>query len=152
MFLMCKSSSGGILMKKYTFFFICCSVLFFSAITAFAQVGFTGPQGFTGQPGITGQYGYTGQVQTVTVAQAQAFAHRTTVTVTGTIVQAIGGDNYIFRDSSGEIILKIGPREWMNFGSTIGPSDTIEISGEVHRDQRNWQRPAEIHARYIRKL
>ena len=131
-------------MKKYTRFFVCCClVMLFTAITAFAQVG------FTGQTGITGQYGFTGQVQTVTVAQAQAFYHKTPVTVRGNIVRAIGGDNYIFRDTSGEIILKIGPKEWMYFGSTIAPSDTIEISGELHR--KNWQQP-EIHAKMIRKL
>ena len=132
-------------MKKYTLLFVCCLVMS-TAATAFAQVG------FTGQPGITGQYGYTGQVQTVTVAQVQAFYHRTPVIVRGNIVQAIGADKYIFRDSSGDIILKIGPKEWQNFGSTIAPSDTIEISGELHRDKKNWQKPVEIHARYIRKV
>jgi uncharacterized protein (TIGR00156 family) len=125
--------------------------MFFTAATAFAQVGFTGPQGFIGQAGVTGQYGYTGQVQTVTVAQSQAFYDKTSVIIRGNIVQAIGGDNYIFRDSSGDIILKIGPKEWMFFGSTIGPSDTIEISGEVHRDKKN-RSDIHIHAVSIRKI
>ena len=138
-------------MKKYTLFFVCCLAMFFTAVTAFAQVGFTGAQGFTGQPGVTGQYGYTGQVQTVTVAQTQAFYDKTPVIIKGNIVQAIGGDNYIFRDSSGDIILKIGPKEWMYFGSTINPSDTIEISGEVHRDKKN-RSDVHIHAVSIRKL
>jgi len=135
-------------MKKYAAFFVCCLVLFFSAATVFAQVGFIGPQGATGQPGVPGQYGFTGPVQTVTVAQAQTFNHKAPVIVRGTIVHAIGGDKYLFRDSSGEIVLKISPREWMFFGSTIGPSDTIEISGELHR--KKWQ--PEIHARFIRKV
>ena len=134
-------------MKKYTLFFVCCLAMFFTAVTAFAQVGFTGPQGFTGQTGFTG----TGQVQTITVAQTQTFYDKTPVTVKGNIVQAIGGDNYIFRDSSGDIILKIGPREWMYFGSTIGPSDTIEISGEVHRDKKN-RSDIHIHVKSIRKI
>ena len=136
-------------MKRYTLFFVCCLVMLFTAVTAFAQVGFTGPQSFTGQAGFNGQYGFTGQVQTVTVAQAQSSYHKTPVIVRGNIVQAIGGDKYIFRDSSGDIILKIGPKEWMYFGTTILPSDTIEISGELHR--KNWQQP-EIHARMIRKI
>jgi uncharacterized protein (TIGR00156 family) len=139
-------------MKKYTFFFVCCLILF-TALAAFAQVGFTGPSqtGFTSQAGFTGQYGYTGQVQTVTVAQSQTFYDKTPVIVKGNIVQAIGGDNYIFRDSSGDIILKIGPKEWMSFGSTIGPSDTIEIGGEVHRDKKN-RSDIHIHAVSIRKI
>jgi uncharacterized protein (TIGR00156 family) len=99
-----------------------------------------------------GWYGFTGQVQTVTVEQAKTFAHRTPVTLTGTIVQAMGSDFYLFRDSSGEITLRIGPREWEVFGSTISPSEKIEISGEVHRDLRDWQGALEIHARYVRKL
>ena len=134
-------------MKKYPIFFTCCLAVLFSVTTVYAQQGFTGPQG-------TGQYGqgFTGQSRVVTVAQAQAFPHKTPVIVTGTIVQAIGADKYIFRDSSGEIVLRIGPKEWQNFGFSISPSDNIEISGELHRDKKDWQRTPEIHARYIRKL
>jgi uncharacterized protein (TIGR00156 family) len=98
------------------------------------------------------RYGFTGPVRTVTIEQAKTYAHRTPVIVTGNIVQAIGGDLYIFRDSSGEIILRIGLREWYALGSNISPSDKIEISGELHRDPRDWQRAPEIHARYIRKI
>jgi uncharacterized protein (TIGR00156 family) len=127
--------------------------MLFTAVTAFAQVGFTGPSqiGVTGQAGVIGQSGFVGPTQTVSVVQSQAFYDKTPVIVRGNIVQAIGGDNYIFRDSSGDIILKIGPKEWMNFGSTIGPSDAIEISGEVHRDKKN-QSDIHIHAKYIRKI
>jgi len=95
------------------------------------------------------QYGFTGSVRTVTVEQAKTYDHRTPVVVTGSIVQAIGGDLYTFRDSTGTITLRIGPREWYMLGSNIGPSDKLEISGELHRD---WQRAPEIHARYIRKI
>jgi len=163
-------------MKKYTLFFVCCLVSLVAAATVFAQ-GFTGPgtnpppppsgPGFNPPPpplgdpgsyppppveGYTDRYGFTGPARTVTVEQAKTYAHRTPVIVTGTIVQAIGGDLYIFRDSSGEIILRIGPREWYALGSTISPSENIEISGELHRDLRDWQRAPEIHARYIRKI
>jgi len=87
---------------------------------------------------------------------AKAFFRPYSVIIRGNIVQAVGGDLYTFRDASGEIIIRVGPREWQLFGATIGPSDTIEISGELHRgpewDQRNWQRGPEIHARLIRRL
>jgi uncharacterized protein (TIGR00156 family) len=102
--------------------------------------------------GYYGQYGFVGQSRIVMTQQAKTFAHRTPVIVNGSIVQAIGGDRYVFRDSHGEIIIKIGPKEWYNFGSNIGPSDQIEISGELHRDQRDWQRPSEIHARHIKRI
>ena len=114
-------------MKKYTLFFLCYLVSLVAAVSAFAQLG----------PGSQFGYGFTGPSQTVPVAQAQTYGHHSPVIIQGNIVQAIGGDIYIFRDSSGEIILRIGPKEWMYYGTTISPSDTIEISGEVHR--RNWQ-------------
>ena len=140
-------------MKKRTVFFVCCLFALLSTVTVYAQAGFSGPSqiGLTGQAGVIGQYGFVGPTQTVTVAQSQAFYDKTPVIVKGNIVQAIGGDNYIFRDSSGDIILKIGPKEWRNFGSIVGPSDTIEISGEVHRDKKN-RSDIHIHAKYIRKI
>jgi uncharacterized protein (TIGR00156 family) len=86
------------------------------------------------------------------VEQAKNFTHRTPVIISGAIVQFIGADCYTFRDSSGEITIRIGPREWGMFGSTISPSDSIEISGEVHRDEFDSMRAPEVHAQYIRKL
>jgi uncharacterized protein (TIGR00156 family) len=92
--------------------------------------------------------------QHVTVEQAKNSAHGTPVKVTGNLVQAIGGDSYIFRDSSGTINMRIGPRDWEIYGSTISLSDLIEISGELHQEPGDRQRSPEIHihARYIRKL
>jgi len=100
-----------------------------------------GPQGYG--------YGFNGPAQTVTVAQAKTYGHRTPVILKGSIVQAVGGDLFTFSDSSGEIYLRIGPREWMYFG-TIGPQDTIEISGEVCYGN-GWE-PVHVHARFIRKI
>jgi uncharacterized protein (TIGR00156 family) len=137
-------------MKRYSLFFACCLVSLIAAVTAFAQG--TGSQfgyGFVGPQGYSGQYGFTGPSQTVPVAQAQTYGHHSPVIIQGNIVQALGGDMYIFRDSSGEIILRIGPKEWQYYGATISPSDTIEISGEVHR--KTWQQP-EVHARFIKKI
>jgi len=138
-------------MKKYILFSVCCLVSLFAAVTAFAQQN-SGTQfeyGFTGT-GSSAQYGYgfTGPSQTVSVVQARTYSHKSPVIIRGNIVRALGGDLYMFRDSSGEIILKIGPKEWQYYGSTISPSDTIEIKGEVHR---KWSRP-EVHARFIRKI
>ncbi|MDR2575704.1 MAG: NirD/YgiW/YdeI family stress tolerance protein [Treponema sp.] len=141
-------------MRKYTLFFVCCSISLIAAAGVFAQQGAAGQfgpgTGFTG-PGSSGQFGYgfTGPSQTVTVAQAQAYGHKTPVIIKGNIVQALGGDLYTFRDSSGDIVLRIGRKEWQYYGTTISPSDTIEISGEVHR--KYWQQP-EVHARFIRKI
>jgi len=166
-------------MNKYTVLFIFCLVFFFLTGSAFAQpghgqpgpnqsgpaqhghgqqvpggqfgYGFSGPQVPQGQFG----YGFQGQLQTVTVAQARTYGHRVPVAITGNLVQFYGGkDLYIFRDSSGEMLVKIGPKEWQNLwyqGINITPSDTIEIYGEVHWPRHSWGTP-EVHARFIKKI
>ena len=103
------------------------------------------------------QFGYTGPSRTVTAAQAGSLAHKTPVIIRGSIVNSIGLDRYMFRDSSGEISIRIGPREWQNFGANIGPSDNVEITGELHRagilrDQGSQDMPPVIHVRSIKKL
>jgi len=105
-----------------------------------------------GFQGAQGQYGFTGPARTVTVEQAKTFAHRTPVIITGNIVQYIGNDCYTFRDSSGEITVRIGRREWEISGLTIGPSDNIEISGELYRDESDFMGTPEVHARFIKKI
>jgi len=146
---------GGIHMTKHALFFIFCLVMLITAAAIHAH-GSTG-QGYRPPPppgfqGPQGQYGFTGPARTVTVEQAKTFAHRTPVLITGTIVQFIGADCYTFRDSSGEITLRIGPREWEISGLTIGPSDNIEINGEVHRDESVSSGTPEVHARFIKRI
>ena len=162
-------------MKMYILFIVCCLVSLFAAAAIHAQ-GFMGPGSFPPPPpgpGLNhpphgpghapppptppiersqGWYGFTGPVQTVTVEQIKTFAHRTPVLITGAIAQFIWADCYTFRDSSGEITIRIGPREWEALGSTISVSDNIEISGEVHRDELDLMRMPEVHVRFIRKL
>ena len=99
-------------------------------------------------------YELMASAQHVTVEQAKNSAHGTWVILTGGLVQALGGDSYIFRDSSGTINIRIGPREWEIYGSRISSADLIEITGELHRDPGDKQRSPEIHihAKYIKKL
>ncbi|MDR0312875.1 MAG: NirD/YgiW/YdeI family stress tolerance protein, partial [Treponema sp.] len=97
-------------------------------------------------------YGWTGQP--VTVVQARTYGHQVPVVIVGTLVQFYSApDNYVFRDSTGDIIVKIGPKEWEYLwyqGVSISPGDTIEIYGEVHWPRHSWGTP-EIHVRFIRK-
>jgi uncharacterized protein (TIGR00156 family) len=156
-------------MKKICILSICFLVTFFSVAAVFAQsgpqslqgsqfgYGFTGPQGFAGQQGTPPQFGYgfPGPAQTVPVVQARTYGHKVPVLITGNLVQFYGGkDLYLFRDSSGEILVKIGHKEWQHLwyqGISVGPSDTIEIYGEVHWPKHSWGTP-EVHARFIRKV
>jgi len=63
--------------------------------------------------------------------------HDSWVILNGNIVGQLpeGRHNYSFRDSSGEITVDIGPKEWR--GLSAGVSDRVEIYGEVkiHRGQ-----------------
>ena len=135
-------------MKKYTqayssgtVVFVLCLVLFLSAGSVFAQ-GFTGPQAVSTQqvvfPAQQGFAGFTGPVQTVTVLQvAQTFPNKAQAILRGNIVMSLGGDRYLFRDSTSEFVIKIKHDRW--WGLTVGPEDLIEIGGELKRDRRTAQ-------------
>jgi uncharacterized protein (TIGR00156 family) len=74
--------------------------------------------------------------QPVTVNEAKNLPHDSWVILTGTIVNTLPEhNNYTFRDSSGDIAVDIGPKEWR--GLSVDVSDRIEIHGEVknHRGQ-----------------
>jgi uncharacterized protein (TIGR00156 family) len=153
------------------FFVFFLAILFVGVSIMYSHAGSSGPNrhGFTGPadfgspganpppppPGFQGtqsQYGFTGPSKTSTAAQAISFEHRSPVILSGNLVNSIGADLYSFRDSSGEINVRIGPLEWQNAGFNISPSDVIEINGEVHRYIEGFQRPPEVHARHIRKI
>jgi len=114
-------------MKKCMLFFVCCLVSFVTAETVFAQVGFTGQEAnntntVMGQPVMTNQ--------PITVSGARNLPHDSWVMLTGNIVNALpGGKHYTFRDSSGEIPVEIGMKQWR--GLSVGVSDRVEIYGEV---------------------
>jgi uncharacterized protein (TIGR00156 family) len=70
----------------------------------------------------------------VTVNEAQNLPHDSWVVLTGNIVYSLPKPHdYTFRDSSGEITVDIGPKEWR--GLSVGVSDKVEISGEVKRER-----------------
>jgi uncharacterized protein (TIGR00156 family) len=66
----------------------------------------------------------------VTISEAKNYPHDSWVVIAGNIVNVLpGGRHFMFRDSSGEIAVEIGPKEWR--GLSAGESDRVEISGEV---------------------
>ncbi|MCL2277205.1 MAG: NirD/YgiW/YdeI family stress tolerance protein [Treponema sp.] len=143
-------------MKKYTTILVLGLVFFVSAGSAFAQV-IPGQLINPWQPVIPGQIvpvqaGYS--LQTVPVVQAWTYYHKTPIAIQGNIVQFYGGrDLYIFRDSSGDILVKIGSKELRNLmfqGISIDADDTVEIYGEVHWPRHSYGAP-EVHVRYINK-
>jgi uncharacterized protein (TIGR00156 family) len=114
-------------------------MLVFGTGSVYAQ-GFTGPGAGTS----------TRQVQTVTVSQAKSLPDDSLVTLTGTIVQALRGEKYTFRDSTGDITIEIDRDLWSLLGISVGVNDRVEIRGYVDVEGRN--RIAEIDVKYIGKL
>ncbi|GAA5113595.1 OB fold stress tolerance protein YgiW [Orbus sasakiae] len=96
-------------------------------------LGFTGSafaEGFNNGINQPVNSGFTGGVQNITAAaQAKQMHDDSWVTLQGNIVQRLGDKMYLFRDSSGDINVKIKDKLWQ--GRSITPNDTIQITGEV---------------------
>ena len=51
----------------------------------------------------------------------------------GHIIQKLAEDKYLFRDSSGTIIMDIDDGDWN--GQTVSPEDIVEVYGKVDKDR-----------------
>ena len=69
--------------------------------------------------------------QPITVSEAKNLPHDSWVMISGNLINMLpnGKHNYTFRDTSEDITVDIGPKEWR--GLSIGVSDKIDIYGEV---------------------
>lgn len=105
--------------------FLVAFALCFSA--GFASAGSEG--GFRG--GVSGGYSGPGPVP-ITVQQALTMRDDVPVTLRGYIIQRLGGDRYLFRDTTGSIQVEIDDDDWR--GQIVGPDDLVELSGKVDRD------------------
>jgi uncharacterized protein (TIGR00156 family) len=118
-----------IIMKKTSLFCLLSLLLPFITVSVHGQ-GFTGP-GTGDQPVMVSQ--------SVTISEARNYPHDSWVVLTGNIVNALpGGTYFTFRDSSGEIPVEIGPKEWRGFSVWpvfSGVSDTVEISKEKKKER-----------------
>ena len=80
--------------------------------------------------------GFTGQSVTPSkVRNVKKMRDDTNVVLVGKIEKSLGGEKYQFTDETGSIIVEIDEEKWM--GLEIGPTDTVEIYGEVDKD---WER------------
>lgn len=94
---------------------------------------------------------FTSQPRFVSVLQAILFGHGTPVVIRGTIIDSYGNNSYLFRDLSGEVIIRANSRTLRGVG-LIMPGDLIEITGKTIGDQRSLGIRPEIHVESIRKL
>jgi uncharacterized protein (TIGR00156 family) len=112
-------------MKMYTFLH---GLLLLCALSVHGQ-GFTGP-GTDGQPVMVSQL--------VTISEAKNYPHDSWVVITGNIASVLpGGRHFMFRDSSGEIPVEIGPKEWRGLSAVVSDTEDnrVEISGEVKKER-----------------
>jgi uncharacterized protein (TIGR00156 family) len=82
-----------------------------------------------------------------TVANAKSMRDDSPVRLQGHIIRSLGGEKYIFRDSTGEIVVEIDHDDWR--GVTVTPDDKVEISGEIDRD---FMHSTEIEVDSVKKL
>ena len=54
------------------------------------------------------------------------------VELDGNLIEAVGGEDYIFQDSTGKIIVHV-PEELM-VGQVISQNTPVKVQGEVHQD------------------
>lgn len=81
-----------------------------------------------------------------TVKQALEMKDDTPVLLKGNIEQSLGDEKYLFKDSTGTIIVEIDKKRWK--GQEITPADTVEISGEVDKELFS---KAEVDVKTIKK-
>ena len=124
-------------MKKSLFMSICVLTAVLSGNTVYGQ-GFSGP----------GSGVNTEQAQTVTVIQARSLFKNSLVILTGNIVQSLGRERYIFRDSTGDITIDIDRDLWALLDLSVSVNDRVEIGGKVDVEKRL----VEIDVKYIKKL
>ncbi|MDR1080462.1 MAG: NirD/YgiW/YdeI family stress tolerance protein [Deltaproteobacteria bacterium] len=98
---------------------------------AFAQGGFQAPDS-TAQVQSQGG-GFTGPGgQVVTIEQAKQMRDDTPVSISGKIVQRLGGEKYIFLDGTADVVVEIDDDDWGGVNAT--PQTTLILHGEVDRD------------------
>lgn len=95
----------------------------------------TGPGGFSG-----------GNDEIVTITQVKEMRDDTPVVLQGYIVQRLGDEKYLFKDSADSITVEIDDDGWR--GITITPQDTVKLYGEV--DRGLWS--TEVDVNYIEKI
>lgn len=85
------------------------------SISSFAMAAYTGPQ----------------EQNKVSVAQLKDLADDSWATLEGKLVKHLGGENYMFRDASGEVEVEVEVDQDVWRGTEVGPDDLIRIRGEV---------------------
>ena len=103
-----------------------CSLVFL-IFNGYAQEGFVGP--YQGQATQELNVSRTGQITPMTVSEVSTFAHDTPVILVGNIINITRKDTFTFKDSTGEITVKIKQGDWK--GLSVTPSDRVILAGHL---------------------
>lgn len=82
--------------------------------------------------GNSGGYSGPGVNNSTTVKAINSMRDDAYVTLTGNIVSRIGGDKYVFQDSTGQITIDIDDEDFR--GQNVSPQNTVRITGEVDKE------------------
>ena len=82
----------------------------------------------------------------LTVTEALRLRDDAFVTLKGNIIKRISNEKYMFKDSSGTMVVKIKDYKWM--GQRINADDLVEISGEMDKDLTS----VKLNVNSVRKL
>ncbi len=72
-----------------------------------------------------------GDAEQVTAAEAKTHASESWVMLEGNIVQSLGDELYRFEDSSGEILVRIGPEDW--HGQKVQIDTRVKVHGQLKK-------------------
>ncbi|MDO4430267.1 MAG: NirD/YgiW/YdeI family stress tolerance protein [Lonepinella koalarum] len=119
----------------------------FIAITSLLALSTTAFAGFTGDRTTNGGFKDGSTAGITTVQQALKGADNAPVVLQGNIIKRLKDDDeFLFRDSTGEIVIEVEDEAWN--GQEIGPSDKITIEGKV---DTHTTRKSSIDVHYIKK-
>lgn len=105
----------------------------------------------TPAPAPPAQTGYVGPSSVPLMSVRQLLAEGKddqAVTLRGKLLRHIGGDRYVFADSTGEMQVDIDKRVFP-MGQTVGANDNIEITGEFEKE---WIGTSELDVKQLRIL
>ncbi len=114
---------------------LCVSGLTLGSALLVDNMASAGNGGFTERAPQTSMQGggFTGPGLAVsTVAEAKTMRDDAKVVLRGQIKQHLGGDDYLFQDSTGTIRADIDDHKWR--GQSVTPEDVVELHGEVDKD------------------
>lgn len=80
--------------------------------------------------------GFSGPVEGISTAEqvlnAGMFSDDMPVTLTGHITSSLGGEMYVFEDSSGKVTVEIDHDKWL--GQSATPDTKVQLIGEIDKN------------------